>query len=582
MMLEQSEGGVDHIIQENKDLKKALKQLKNTLDRTIDDYETLKNIHEDFKQHYQKLKDEKSEQVQRIQVVINEKNDIENHYEQVVKNLKNQIEEKQREIEYIQAKVLPSLDQDMIRVRLLNELEAPHRIELEAKQLEIERLQEKHYDLKRQLELFKTKYEVITAEAQRDIRELKEKHKIELKDMMLELQINQEKTIETQKEKQQAKMFKKEAEELRAQLLLKDEDIFNLKKLIDQEKQDKSDQIQKFVEEISELKEQIRQSKTENEKQQDHISDLENEIKHQYQKQQQSPNQKGSDLSPKRYIDYQGGELHQLRDNEYLIKNLQAKIQEQKQKFEEEIQINRQAEKKMEDQIDKLRREKRDLQNEYQKFISESSDKLSDEKRKVLDLQNKVKDLDREKDSLTDQIRQLQNQSGFPKEIRNFSNNAKDLSSLKEVESLTRKNKQLKEKLKEANQKIMKLLSEKILEKKRDQDIQIMNQHNTQLSGLINQYNTQGNVGTLGSLNQNLRSQALNYSAPNIQPNNSYQGIQTNNYNTQGAIQNTGNFYTVADVIKTDLDHHRDRLNHVKNHIEDMNRISNQQFYKPY
>ncbi|KAL4440811.1 hypothetical protein ABPG74_013792 [Tetrahymena malaccensis] len=581
MMLEQSEGGVDHIIQENKDLKKALKQLKNTLDRTIDDYETLKNIHEDYKQHYQKLKEEKSEQVQRIQVVVNEKNDLENHYEQVAKNLKNQIEEKQREIEYIQAKVLPSLDQDMIRVRLLNELEAPHRIELEAKQLEIERLQEKQYDLKRQLELFKTKYEVITAEAQRDIRELKEKHKIELKDMMLELQINQEKTIETQKEKQQAKMFKKEAEELRALLLIKDEDIFNLKKLIDQEKQDKSDQIQKFVEEISELKEQMRQSKTENEKLQDHISDLENEIKHQYQKQQQSPNQKG-DLSPKRYIDYQGGELHQLRDNEYLIKNLQAKIQEQKQKFEEEIQINRQAEKKMEDQIDKLRREKRDLQNEYQKFISESSDKLSDEKRKVLDLQNKVKDLDREKDSLTDQIRQLQNQSGFPKEIRNFSNNAKDLQNLKEVESLARKNRQLKEKLKEANQKIMKLLSEKILEKKRDQDIQIMNQHNSQLNGLINQYNTQGNVGTLGSLNQNLKSQALNYSAPNIQPNNSYQGLQTNNYNTQGAIQNTGNFYTVADVIKTDLDHHRDRLNHVKNHIEDMNRISNQQFYKPY
>lgn len=50
--------------------------------------------------------------------------------------------------------------------------------------------------------------------------------------MMLELSINSEKAVETKKERETAKLYKKEADELRAEVLAKDEIISALRRTL--------------------------------------------------------------------------------------------------------------------------------------------------------------------------------------------------------------------------------------------------------------------------------------------------------------------------------------------------------------
>jgi len=55
-------------------------------------------------------------------------------FDATIRNLKIAIDLKQREIEEVQAKIIPSFDQDMLRIKIINELEIPHRNIVESKQ----------------------------------------------------------------------------------------------------------------------------------------------------------------------------------------------------------------------------------------------------------------------------------------------------------------------------------------------------------------------------------------------------------------------------------------------------------------
>jgi len=55
-------------------------------------------------------------------------------FDATIRNLKIAIDLKQREIEEVQAKIIPSFDQDMLRIKIINELEIPHRNIVDSKQ----------------------------------------------------------------------------------------------------------------------------------------------------------------------------------------------------------------------------------------------------------------------------------------------------------------------------------------------------------------------------------------------------------------------------------------------------------------
>ena len=103
---------------------------------------------------------------------------MENHFDSTIRNFKIAIEQKQKELEDVQAKIIPTLDHDMLRIKIINELELPHRQALDEKNAEIDKLQDQIYELKRQNDMLSTKLEAVRYEAEKDIKDLKERHKV--------------------------------------------------------------------------------------------------------------------------------------------------------------------------------------------------------------------------------------------------------------------------------------------------------------------------------------------------------------------------------------------------------------------
>ena len=69
--------------------------------------------------------------------IQSEKEEVERFLESRVEELKQLVEQKQRELEEIQIKIIPSLDQDMVRVKLIGEMEGPYQEAMNKKDLQL-------------------------------------------------------------------------------------------------------------------------------------------------------------------------------------------------------------------------------------------------------------------------------------------------------------------------------------------------------------------------------------------------------------------------------------------------------------
>lgn len=143
-----------------------------------DDGETLRKLHDELKQQYQRIQKESDRTSQNLIQCELEKREIENQFNLTIKSLKFGIEQKQREIEEIQAKMMPNLEIDMLKIKIINELEIPHKTQLEEKQMEIDKLIEENYDLRRNLELLDAKFENYKAEKEKDIKMITDRLKV--------------------------------------------------------------------------------------------------------------------------------------------------------------------------------------------------------------------------------------------------------------------------------------------------------------------------------------------------------------------------------------------------------------------
>lgn len=70
--------------------------------RDPDDYETLRQIHEEYKTQQDRIKKENEEMNSKLLLVMSDKKELENQFDTTIRNLKTAIEQKQREIEEIQ------------------------------------------------------------------------------------------------------------------------------------------------------------------------------------------------------------------------------------------------------------------------------------------------------------------------------------------------------------------------------------------------------------------------------------------------------------------------------------------------
>jgi len=69
--------------------------------------------------------------------------------------MKRGIDQKQRELEAMQAKMALPVDTDIMRMKIAKDMEARHRVELENSQAELDRVAEQYYESKRITEVLK-------------------------------------------------------------------------------------------------------------------------------------------------------------------------------------------------------------------------------------------------------------------------------------------------------------------------------------------------------------------------------------------------------------------------------------------
>ena len=78
------------------------------------------------------------------------------------------------------------MDTDILRMRVQKDLESKYRVEYESKCVEVERMTEAYYELKRQSEIYKTMIDNHRYETDKVLQEMREKHKRELDEVVEE------------------------------------------------------------------------------------------------------------------------------------------------------------------------------------------------------------------------------------------------------------------------------------------------------------------------------------------------------------------------------------------------------------
>ena len=117
---------IEEVISDNLSIKKAYHLSKNHTDKLQQDLASLREENKHLANKYEELKQTNLELTQknkRLQMDL--ANDTSSFVSQI-EELKFLIEQKEGELANFQLKLIPSLDQDMLRVKLIAEMEGPY------------------------------------------------------------------------------------------------------------------------------------------------------------------------------------------------------------------------------------------------------------------------------------------------------------------------------------------------------------------------------------------------------------------------------------------------------------------------
>ena len=80
------------------------------------------------------------------------------------------------------------IDTDIMRMKIQKDIESRHRIEMEQKQHEVDRLGDQFYEAKRQLDVVKVQLDTQRHEFEKELAEMKDKSRKEASELMIENQ----------------------------------------------------------------------------------------------------------------------------------------------------------------------------------------------------------------------------------------------------------------------------------------------------------------------------------------------------------------------------------------------------------
>ena len=228
------------LLDENNELRKALNSTKELVERFRSDNESLKQMHEEFKLHHERLKKECQEAHNRCAEAVSSRKETEAYYENYVSRLKNSLEQRKKEFDEMQSKMIPPIDSELLRVKLVNEIEGPMRVAIENKQEEVNRLNEQYYEITRKHDLLQLEFNTYKTDIEKEIRDTKDRHSKEVNQYFAELQELQTR-IDDPSDKETIRALKKDREELRVRLEKLHEEVEEVRKSREQVRQEKNE-----------------------------------------------------------------------------------------------------------------------------------------------------------------------------------------------------------------------------------------------------------------------------------------------------------------------------------------------------
>lgn len=431
----------DALLDENSELRKALSSTREILERYKSDNEALQAMQEDLKLHHERSKKECQEAQSKCAEAVKSLKETQNYYELYVQKLKSSLEQGKRDFEEMQSKMIPPIDSEWLRVKLVNEIEGPMKIQLEGKEDEIIRLQGTIYDLTRKLDLTQLQYNTLKTESEKELRDTKERYNSETTHLFSELKHLQEK-LEDPADKETIRALKRDREEHKLKVEKVYEELDDLKKKLEFSKSEKNDLKSKFFKEIEEEKNKSRLINIEKDRLELGNKDLQDQL----HKAKLSLDAKIQEIINLKKDLESNSSL--LEDSEIQIKHLKDEISEFQRKLYEK---DSQTENKLKD-LSKSERERKSKDKEekekMQKNIENLEQKIKElnscvstqerdfkyeierKKNELAGLKEDFKLLETKNSSLNKEIEMhKQNFTGKSEEIERYQNEIKALSS---------------------------------------------------------------------------------------------------------------------------------------------------------
>ena len=176
------------------------------------------------------------------------------------------IEAKQKEIDHINQKMHLPVDQDILRMRIQKDLENKYRFEIDSKTLELDKLSESYFEVKRLHELSKTSLESLKIENEKVVADIKRRHTEEIQEVVTDNHQLQLRIEDSHKEKEVSRQLKREIDELKRRLAQEQQESLDLRKERDQLKIDRNEQIIKNAKDVEEERNHRRLLQSENDK----------------------------------------------------------------------------------------------------------------------------------------------------------------------------------------------------------------------------------------------------------------------------------------------------------------------------
>lgn len=177
------------IYDDNISLKKMLQVTRHHNDKLQQELSEMREQNQELAQQNATINQSLNQLQRKYQLQMSEHNKDVTTLTAQIQQLKELIEQKQLELQNFQIRMIPNLDQDMIRVKLISEMEGPYQETVDKKDKQIMRLKEKLAESQRKSDLIELQLETKQKDLKRELAQTKQFYEKENEKIMRELSL---------------------------------------------------------------------------------------------------------------------------------------------------------------------------------------------------------------------------------------------------------------------------------------------------------------------------------------------------------------------------------------------------------